>query len=52
MPLVDVNPVGFTPYAVTPDGRFLVTSVASQEGQPSVAFDGTRQAGSVTSACV
>ena len=39
VPLFEVNPVGWTPYDVTPDGRFLVTSVVNQEGQPSVAFN-------------
>jgi Tol biopolymer transport system component len=35
-PLFEVNPVGFTPYDVTPDGRFLFSSVASQAGEQSV----------------
>jgi Tol biopolymer transport system component len=35
-PLFKVNPVGFTPYDLTPDGRFLVSSVASEDGQQSV----------------
>jgi sugar lactone lactonase YvrE len=29
-PLFEINPVGFTPFDVMPDGRFLVTSVADQ----------------------
>jgi serine/threonine protein kinase len=35
VPLFEVNSVGFTPYDVTPDERFLVTAVADQEGQSS-----------------
>lgn len=34
VPLFEVNPMGWRPYDVTPDHRFLVTSVADQEGQP------------------
>jgi hypothetical protein len=29
-PLFEINAVGFTPFDVMPDGRFLVTSVADQ----------------------
>jgi Tol biopolymer transport system component len=34
--LFDVNPIGFTPYDVMPDGRFLVSSVADSAVQQSV----------------
>jgi serine/threonine-protein kinase len=35
-PLFEVNPIGFTPYDVMPDGRFLVSSVADSAVQQSV----------------
>jgi Tol biopolymer transport system component len=34
--LFEVNPIGFTPYDVMPDGRFLVSSVADSAVQQSV----------------
>jgi hypothetical protein len=35
-PLFELNPVGFTPYGLTPDGRFLLSTVADQAGEQSV----------------
>jgi hypothetical protein len=34
--LFEVNPVGWTPYDVTPDERFLVSSLADQDTPRSV----------------